>query len=127
MWKDDAYLLDMLLASRDVQRFLQDADEARFRADEVLHYAVMQRLTVVGEAASKVSPPTRDAHPEIPWKQIVGMRNILVHAYGKVRIEIVRDVATNGVAQLIAAIEPLVPPEDDSPPVADVEPENPAP
>lgn len=118
MLKDNAYLLDMLQAAGDVQRFLHGVDEARFRNDQILHYAVIQRLTVIGEAASKISRTTRDASPEIPWKAIIGMRNILVHVYGDVKLDIVWKAATDGIARLIAAVEPLVPPDTGDDPIA---------
>lgn len=114
MRKDDAYLLEMLLAARDVRDFMLGVDVVRFRAEKMRHYAVVQRLTVIGEAASRLSALARAASPEIPWKAMIGMRNILVHAYGSVDLDIVWDTATHGMGELIARLEPLVPPDSES-------------
>ncbi len=75
-------------------------------------FAACQRLQAVGEAARKVSPEFREAHPEIPWPQIIGMRHRLVHEYFRIIPEKVWDVVEHHVAPLIAALEPLVPPPD---------------
>jgi uncharacterized protein with HEPN domain len=111
MRKDEAYLLEMLLAAREVVEFVAGVDLVSFHADKMRHYAVVQRLTVIGEAASKLSAPTRAAYPEVPWKAMVGMRNILVHAYGSVNLDVVWDTATQGMDELIATLEAIVPPE----------------
>jgi uncharacterized protein with HEPN domain len=111
MQKDEAYLLEMLLAAREVCDFVVGVDRVSFHADKMRHYAVVQRLTVIGEAASKLSATCRAAHPEIPWKAMVGMRNILVHAYGSVNLDVVWDTATHGMDELIASLEAIVPPD----------------
>lgn len=107
----------MLLAAREARDFVAGVNIAGFHADKMRHYATVQRLTVIGEVASKVSAPTRAGHPEIPWRAMIGMRNILVHAYGTVNLDIVWATATNGMDELIAALELLVPPDPDEMPV----------
>ena len=72
----------------------------------------MRALEVIGEAAGKVSGLMRDAHPEIPWSDIIGMRNRLIHEYSRVDVRKVWDTVQNDIPQLIAALEPLVPPEE---------------
>jgi uncharacterized protein with HEPN domain len=87
MWRDDAYLLDMLLAARKVMKYAQGVDFKRFDQDEVLQDAIMRRIQIIGEAARKVSEEFKEAHPAIPWYEISGMRNRLVHEYFKVITE----------------------------------------
>jgi uncharacterized protein with HEPN domain len=72
----------------------------------------MRALEVIGEAAGKVSTATQDAHPEIPWREITGMRHRLIHDYGDVRIDIVWNVVQPRLDPLIAIVEALVPDED---------------
>jgi uncharacterized protein with HEPN domain len=79
--RDDAWLLDMLLAATKARQFASSVSRERFIQDEVLQNAVMRQLQIIGEAANRVSPPSRTAHPTIPWREIVGMRNRLVHDY----------------------------------------------
>ena len=68
----------------------------------------------IGEAASRISADTRQAYPEIPWSQIVGMRNRLVHAYFDINLDILWQVVQDDLPALIAQLEPLVPPGEAS-------------
>jgi uncharacterized protein with HEPN domain len=111
MWRDEAYLLDMLLAARKIRVFTMGVDEDRFRADEVLQHAILRLIQIVGEAARKVSPEFKQSHPEIPWREIVGMRHLLVHEYFRIVPEKVWEVVKRDLPNLILAIEPLVPPD----------------
>ena len=78
MRSDALYLADILDAIEAIERFVTGFDEARFLADELVQSAVLQKLSIIGEAAAKVSDATRDRLPEIPWKEIIGFRNIAV-------------------------------------------------
>lgn len=89
MWRDEAYMLDILLAAAKIVRFSQGYDAEKFAADEVLQHAIMRLLQIIGEAARKISPAYKEAHPQIPWIQIIGMRNRLVHEYFRVETDIV--------------------------------------
>lgn len=108
--RDAALLLDMLLAARDAVGFVDDLDEARFAASRLHQNAVIRSLEVIGEAAGKVSAETRAALPDIPWRDMIGMRHRLIHGYAEVRTDLVWHVATDRLAPLIANIEPLIPP-----------------
>jgi uncharacterized protein with HEPN domain len=112
MWRDDAYMLDMLLAARKVQNFTHNVGWEQFRDDDLLENAVMHQIQIIGEAARKVSPEYRDSHPEIPWQAIIGMRNRLVHEYFDIIPERVWEVVENSIPQVIRMIEPLVPPDE---------------
>lgn len=111
MWRDEAYLLDILLAARKIVRFSRGYDAEKFAADEVLQHAVMRLIQIIGEAARKISPAYKEAHPQIPWTQIIGMRNRLVHEYFQVETDIVWEVVEKDIPALIPLIKPLVPPE----------------
>jgi uncharacterized protein with HEPN domain len=113
MWRDDAYLLDMLLAARKVCEFTVDVDGPRFRTNEILQHAVLRLIQIIGEAARKVSPEFKQSHPEIPWHEIIGMRHLLVHEYFRVIPEKVWAVVECDLPSLVAAIEPLIPPDDE--------------
>ena len=71
--------------------------------------AILKAVELVGEAASHVSAEVRDAHPEIPWRGIIGMRNRLVHGYFSVRLERVWETVTRDILRLISQLEPLAP------------------
>ncbi len=82
--RDAAHLWDMLDAARQALEF---ADELTF--DDLLNdvrtrYAIERVLEIIGEAARRVSPESRDALPQIPWRGIIGFRNVLTHEYGAI-------------------------------------------
>jgi uncharacterized protein with HEPN domain len=112
MWRDDAYLLDMLLATRKVQQFTQGVTWNQFQGDDLLQNAVMRLIQIVGEAARKVSPEFKQAHPEIPWQGIIGIRNRLVHDYFRIEPSRVWEVIEKDLPALIPLIEPLIPPDE---------------
>ena len=83
-------------------------DEARFLADELVQSAVLQKLSIIGEAAAKLSDATRDRLPEIPWKEIIGFRNIAVHAYFSVDWRIVLVTVADDLPMLKRFVDVLV-------------------
>ncbi len=76
---DSAYLLDMLLAERDALSFAEDMSFDDFVRDRRTQLSVVKAVEIVGEAAGQVGEDARRASPDIPWREIVGMRNRLVH------------------------------------------------
>ena len=111
MSRDEPLLLDMLVAAREARDFIASIDKAGFASSKLHQYAAIRCLEVIGEAASVVSTQFRDAHPEIPWRQIIGMRNRLIHAYAQVSLETVWDVLEARLPELIDALARLVPPD----------------
>ncbi|MFO1153858.1 MAG: HepT-like ribonuclease domain-containing protein [Rhodospirillales bacterium] len=109
--RDAALLLDMLLAARDASTFVVGMDLAAFMASRLHQNAVIRSLEIVGEAAGKVSPATQALHPEIPWREITGMRHRLIHGYAEVRLNLVWAVVEQHLGPLIAVLEPLIPEE----------------
>jgi len=71
----------MLDAAREAIAFTAGKGRDDLKADRVLSLACVRLLEIVGEAASQVSQDFRQQHPEVPWAQVVGMRNRLIHAY----------------------------------------------
>ena len=108
--RDPAYLWDMIDAARSIQRITAGVSFEQYMKNEVLQLAIQRQLEVVGEAARRVSEPFKKAHPEIPWKEIIGLRNILVHEYGDIRPDRIWSVVTDNVPSLVASLETLIPP-----------------
>ena len=107
---DVACLWDMLDAARAVRSFVQNKNLDDYLKDRMLRGAVERHLEIIGEAARRISTEFRDAHPEIPWRGIIGQRHVLAHDYGEIRHDRLWAVATDRMPQLIAALERLVPP-----------------
>ena len=114
MRRDDAYLLDILIAARKALAFVAGMSREAFERSDLHQNAVIRPLEIIGEAARLVSQQTRDAHPDIPWEQMTGMRNRLIHEYFRVDVRTVWDTLQNDLPRLITLIEPLVPPEDEA-------------
>ena len=111
MQRDEALLLDILIAARRAVRFLGGMTWEAFEQSELHQNAVMRPLEIIGEAARRVSQDTREAHPDIPWDQMVGMRNRLIHEYFRVNLTTVWETVQDDLPPLIAQLEPLVPQE----------------
>ena len=110
--RDSAFLLDMLLAALDARTFIDGLDETAFLASRLHQNAAIRSLEIIGEAAGKVSAATQTAHPEIPWREITGMRHRLIHGYGDVRLDLVWVVLWNRLPPLVRILEQLTPRED---------------
>jgi len=108
--RDAAHLWDMLDAARAVEEFTSPVKFGQYLEDRKLRMAVERAVEIIGEAARRVSDGFRSAHPEIPWKKIIGQRNVLAHEYGEVRHERMWVLATAEIPDLIRKLTPLVPP-----------------
>jgi len=106
---DDAVSLkDMLNHAREAVELLGDTSREAFRDYRVLQLALTRLVEIVGEAANRVSDATRQAHPNIPWPRIIGMRNRLVHGYDVIDYDLLWDTVTSDMPPLIAALERIV-------------------
>ena len=108
--RDDSYLLDMLIAARDIQTLARDLTREQFEASLLHQNSLIRLLTVIGEAANQVSEQMRSEHPDVPWRPMIAFRNRLVHGYFEIEIDLVWDAVQDDVPALIRIIEPLVPP-----------------
>ncbi|MGH8248217.1 MAG: HepT-like ribonuclease domain-containing protein [Gammaproteobacteria bacterium] len=112
MWRDDAYLLDMLLAVRKALQFTNGVSREQFLESDLLQNAVMRLIQIIGEAARHISPDFQKAHPDIPWHDMIGMRHRLVHEYFRIDATRVWEVIQQDLPTLIPLIEPLIPPDE---------------
>lgn len=106
MRSDRERLHDMLEAAAR----LADAVELgrdRFDRDLLVQDAMLRRIEVLGEAAGRVSAELRERHPEVPWQQIVAMRNRAIHGYFDIDLERVWTVATVELPPLIAQLRTI--------------------
>ena len=108
MRHEDALLLDMLLAAREAQEMAREATFSDFRQDRTLQLAILKAVEIVGEAASRISAETRELNPDIPWTDIVGMRNRLVHGYFDVNLTRVWETVERDIPRLIGQLEGMV-------------------
>ena len=88
--------------------------DAAYRRDAMMRRAVERELEIMGEAAAHVSEAFRAARQGIPWRSVVGLRNVLIHAYGEVDDARVWKVVVDHVPAMIRELTPLIPPEPES-------------
>ncbi len=103
---DTIRLRHMLDAAREAMAFAHGKTREDMRLDRLLALALTKDIEIIGEAANSVSPEKRASLPGIPWADIVGMRNRLIHAYFEVDLDMVWDVVTAdlpGLARSLAA------------------------
>ncbi len=110
--RDTAYLWDMLCYARTAAGLVNDLSLAAYLNDRRQQLALERALELVGESARRLSDAFRAAHPDIPWRTIIGLRTVLAHDYGSILQERLWNVANVQVPELIRRIEPLVPESD---------------
>jgi uncharacterized protein with HEPN domain len=101
MRHDDTFLVDMLLATREARKFADDLTFMAFEQNRMAQLAILKAAEIVAEAASRVSPEGKEAHPEVPWPRIVGMRNRLVHGYFNLNLQRVWETVQEDIPRLI--------------------------
>ena len=111
--EEPAYLEDILVAAQGARAHVRELTFSEFTQSHLHRNAVQWELTVMGEAATHVSLDTKVAHPEIPWSQMTGMRNRLVHRYFRIDLDIVWSVVREDLPALIGQVAPLVASEAD--------------
>jgi len=98
-------LQDILTAARLIASYVQGVTEADFCTDTQKQDAVIRRLEIIGEAAVHLSEQTRQAIPQLPFRKMRGMRNIVAHDYANVDLKIVWEVATVHVPEVCGILE----------------------
>jgi len=107
--KDVVRLRHMLDAARKAIEFTQGRSRSDLDADEMLNLALIRLLEVIGEAAKSVSLDCCQSYPEIPWKQIAGTRDRLIHGYFDVDMDIVWEIVTADLPSLVVELEQIIP------------------
>lgn len=106
--EDHAYLSDMLECGRRTISFVSGYDETRYLADDKTMAAVEHMLQTIGEAAIKVSTNVTEAHPEIDWFKVRGLRHRIVHDYRRIDHKTIWRIAQLYVPPLVAQLERML-------------------
>ena len=108
---DAAYLWDIREAAQDILSFTDGLTLSAFVANRQKLLAVERAIEIIGEAARRVSPAFQTSHPEIPWRAMIGQRNVLAHDYAEIDYEVIWKTVNEDLTPLIDRIGSLLPPD----------------
>lgn len=107
--RDDRTTLRQMLDHLEEAIALSEGrSQPEFESNRMLYFAMLKLVEIVGEAATRLSESLRAAHPEIPWREIIGTRNRLIHGYDSVDCSILWDIVTGDFPPLAAQIKAVI-------------------
>jgi uncharacterized protein with HEPN domain len=99
----------MLDAAKEARSFIEKKSRSSLDSDRQLELALVKSIEIIGEAANKITNECREELPQIPWANIIGMRNRLIHAYFDINRDILWTTVNDDLPALIAELEKIVP------------------
>ena len=108
MFEDDGVRIRHILdAAREAVGFVDGRGREDLDSDRMLSLSLVRLLEIIGEAARGVSAHFREAHPDLPWKSMAGMRDRLIHGYFDVNLDVVWETVTEDLPALVAQLETI--------------------
>ena len=106
--KDDRFYIDHILQSIErINTYLTGKDQDTFSGDYITQDAVIRQLEIIGEATKRISKEFRAKNPGVPWSDMAGMRDILIHDYIDVDLDIVWKTASESILELEKLLQDL--------------------
>jgi len=105
---DRQRLLHILEAIEEIQTYTSSADLKTFLANSMMRFACVKQIEIIGEAANSITPETRSTFSELEWKQIIGMRHILVHEYFGVDFDLIWQVIITDLPELKEKVKAIL-------------------
>lgn len=93
-------ILDIIEAIEHIEQYTDNVDEVSFSKDWKLQDAVIYRLAIIGEAAKNIPETIQKQHPDVPWRDIIGFRNVVIHEYSGVSLGTVWQIVKKDLPQL---------------------------
>lgn len=101
-------LLDILDSIEKIEEYTKNISEDKFFNDPQIQDAVVRRIGIIGEAVKNLPAPLRNKHPYIPWKKIAGTRDVIIHDYSGIDIDLVWEIANKDILKLKKQITELL-------------------
>ncbi|MCK9211702.1 MAG: DUF86 domain-containing protein [Ignavibacteriaceae bacterium] len=108
MNRDQSYLLDVFESSKIIASYLDQKTIEDFLEDIQLQDSVIRRLEIIGEATARISVDTQNLYPSIPWREMKGMRNLLIHEYDEIDTELVWKTAKDDIPMLVIQLSKIL-------------------
>lgn len=108
MQRDRVYLLDILEAAKLAVSYIENKSKDDFLNDIQCQDAVIRRLEIIGEAARRIEDDTRATFPYLPWREMIGMRNIMIHEYDDIDFDTVFKTVQKDLPSLIESLEKIL-------------------
>ena len=109
MLRDKSSLIDILNSCESIERFIRNKTNSDFYNDEMMQEAVIRKIEIIGEASNRISEDLKNRFPDLPWKKMKAMRNIMIHMYDELELEIVWDTANNDISRLRNRLKEIIP------------------
>jgi len=106
--EDGVTLRQMLDHAREAVEMVRDRPRSDLDSDRQLELSLTRLLEIIGEAARRVSEAGREQHPDLPWRQIIGMRHRLIHGYDQVDLGILWEVVRHDLPSVIRRLEEIL-------------------
>jgi uncharacterized protein with HEPN domain len=107
MSRDKQSLLDVIIAVRQVLKYGQDLDRLKLENNDEKQAAILYRLVVIGEATKRLSLTFREQNPDIPWRQMAGLRDVVVHEYDGLNLDILWNIVSINLPEILPKLEEL--------------------
>jgi uncharacterized protein with HEPN domain len=105
MSRDQQSILDIIDSINLILEYTQGIDWGDLNIKD--QDAIILRFIIIGEATKRLSPELRDRHPQIPWRQMAGLRDVVVHEYDDINLEIIQDIAELELPAILPLLQRL--------------------
>lgn len=105
---DNARLQHIYDAILEIESYIQGSSFEEFQTNSMMQFACVKQLEIIGEAANHLSPNTKKFYPQIPWREIIDLRNLLIHEYFGIDTKIVWDIILTDMVALKMQIKEIV-------------------
>lgn len=108
MSRDRECLIDIINAAKRILRYTTNVSPIELEANDEKLSAILYQITIIGEATKRLSEPFRQKYSNIPWREMAGMRDIIVHKYDQLDLEVIWDVVNNKIPELLELLKECI-------------------